>query len=75
MKLNQQINTRDHLLFLMTCWELETVIKKMNFYEGGHEDSAVNYISQSYFALPRESIRNNKDRLILFKQTFRDFQS
>ena len=27
------------------------------------------YISQSYFGLPRQSIRNNRDRKILFKQS------
>ena len=32
-------------------------------------------MSQSYFALPRQSIRNNSDRLILFKQTLRDVQN
>ena len=42
---------------------------------GRHEDLDVYYISQSYFALPRQSIRNNSDRLILFKQTLRDVQS
>ena len=31
------------------------------------EDLDVYYISQSYFAVPRQSIRNNSDRLILFK--------
>ena len=35
----------------------------------------VYYISRSFFALPRRSIRNNSDRLILFKQTLRDVQS
>ena len=40
-----------------------------------HEDLDVYYISQSYFALPRQSIRNNSERLILFKQTIRDVQS
>ena len=45
------------------------------FTRGGHEDLDVYYISQSYFALPRQSIRNNSDRLILFKQTLRDVQS
>ena len=46
------------------------------FFTGGrHEDLDVYYISQSYFALPRQSIRNNSDRLILFKQTHRDAQS
>ena len=45
------------------------------FTRGRHEDLDVYYISQSFFALPRQSIRNNSDRLILFKQTFRDVQS
>ena len=45
------------------------------FTRGRHEDLDVYYISQSFFALPRQSIRNNSDRLILFKQTLRDVQS
>ena len=45
------------------------------FTRGRHEDLDVCYISQSYFALPRQSIRNNSDRLILFKQTLGDDQS
>ena len=46
------------------------------FFTGGrHEDLDVYYISQSYFALPRQTIRNKSDRLILFKQTLRDVQS
>ena len=45
------------------------------FTKGRHEDLDVYYISQSYFALPRQSIRNNSDRLILFTQTLRDVQS
>ena len=45
------------------------------FTRGRHEDLDVYYISQSYFALPRQSIRNNSDRLILFEQTLRDVQS
>ena len=45
------------------------------FTRGRHECLDVYYISQSYFALPRQSIRNNSDRLILFKQTSRDVQS
>ena len=45
------------------------------FTRGRHEDIDVYYISQSYFCLPRQSIRNNCDRLILFKQTLRDVQS
>ena len=45
------------------------------FTRGRHKELDVYYISQSYFALPRQSIRNNSDRLILFKQTLRDVQS
>ena len=45
------------------------------FTRGRHEDLDVYYISQSYLALPRQTIRNNSDRIILFKQTLRDVQS
>ena len=45
------------------------------FTRGIHEVLDVSYISQIYFALPRQSIRKNSDRLILFKQTLRDVQS
>ena len=45
------------------------------FTRGRHEDLDVYYISQSYFGLPRQSIRNNSDRLILFKQILREVQS
>ena len=45
------------------------------FTRGRHEGLDVYYISQSYFALPRQSIRNNSDRLIFSKQTLRDVQS
>ena len=44
------------------------------FTRGRHENLDVYYISQSYFGLPRQSIRNNNDRLILFKQTLKDVQ-
>ena len=47
-----------------------------DFYTRGiHEDLSVFYVSQSYFGLPRQSIRNNTERLILLKQTLRDVQS
>ena len=45
------------------------------FTRGRHEDLDVYYISQSYFPLQRQSIRNNTDRVILFKKTLRDVQS
>ena len=60
----------------MICWELKIVCQIDEFFtRGRHEDIDVYYISQSYFGLPRQNIRNNSDRLILFKQTLRDVQS
>ena len=60
----------------MICWGLKNSSQIDEFFtRGRHEDLDVFYISQSYFALPRQSIRNNSDRLILFKQTLRDVQS
>ena len=45
------------------------------FYTRGRpEDLNVFYVSQCYFVLPRQSIRNNSDRLILFKRTLTDVQ-
>ena len=44
------------------------------FTRGRHEDLCVYYISQSCFSLPRQTIRNNSDVIILFKQTLRDVQ-
>ena len=41
---------------------------------GRQEDLSVFYISQSYFALPRQSIRNNTDRRIHFKPSLRDVE-
>ena len=32
-------------------------------------------MSQSFLGVPRQSIRNNSERLIMFKQTLRDVQS
>ena len=42
---------------------------------GRHEGLDLYYISQSYFGLPRQSIRNNSDKITLFKQSLRDVQS
>ena len=42
---------------------------------GRHEDLGFFYVSQSCCCLPRQSILNNSDRLVLFKQTLRDVQS
>ena len=45
------------------------------FTRGRHENLDIYYLSRNYFGLPRQSIRNNSDRIILFKQTLRDVQS
>ena len=34
----------------------------------------VYYSSQSYFGLPRQSLRNNSDMIIVFKQPLRDIE-
>ena len=44
------------------------------FTRGRHEKLDVYYISQSYFGVPRQSIRNNSDKISLFKQTLRDVE-
>ena len=46
-----------------------------DFYtRGRHEELDVNYISQSYFGLLRQSIRKNSDKITLFIQTLGDVQ-
>ena len=45
------------------------------FTRGRHENLDVYYISQSYFGLPRQNIRNDSNRLILFKHSLRDVES
>ena len=60
----------DDMLGARNCSQIDEF-----FTRGRHEDLDVYYISQSYFALPRQSIKNKSDRLILFKQTLRDVQS
>ena len=45
------------------------------FTRGRHENLDDYYISQCYFGSPRQSIRYNSERLILFEQTLRDVQS
>ena len=50
--------------------------QKYEFYTRGRdEDLSVFYVRQTYSGLPRQSVRNNSDRLKLFKQTLRDVQS
>ena len=45
------------------------------FTRGRHKDLDVYYISQSFFGLPRQSIINNSDRILLFTQSLRGFQN
>ena len=45
------------------------------FTRGRYENLDVYYLNQSYFGLPTQSIRNNSDIIILFKQTLLDVQS
>ena len=42
------------------------------FTRGRHNIIDIYYISQSYFHLPKNTIRNNSNIIILFKQTLRD---
>ena len=43
------------------------------FFTGGrHNNIDIYYISQSFFNLPKNTIRNNSNIIILFKQTLRD---
>ena len=44
------------------------------FTRGRHRNCDVYYLSQSYFDLPKRSIRNNSNVLILFKQTLKDVE-
>ena len=60
----------DDMLGARNCSQTDEI-----FTRGRHEKLDVFYISQSYFGLPRQSIRNNSNRLILFKQTLRDIRS
>ena len=45
------------------------------FTRGRHENLDVQYISQSYFGLPRQSIRKNSDGIIFLKQSLRGVES
>ena len=44
------------------------------FTRGRHNDLDVYYLSQSYFDLPKRTIRNNRNVIILFQQTLKDVQ-
>ena len=44
------------------------------FTRGRHNDLDVYYLSQSYFDLPKRTIRNNSNIIIFFQQTLKDVQ-
>ena len=44
------------------------------FTRGRHNDLDVYYLSQSYFDLPKTTIRNNSNIIILFQQTLKDVE-
>ena len=41
---------------------------------GRHNNSDIYYLSQSYFDLPKRTIRNNSNKIILFNQTLKDIE-
>ena len=44
------------------------------FTRGRHNDLDVFYLSQPYFDLPKRTIRNNSNIIILFQQTLKDVE-
>ena len=44
------------------------------FIRGRHNKLDIYYLSQSYFNLPKITIRNNSNRIILFNQTLKDIE-
>ena len=44
------------------------------FIRGRHNDLDFYYLSQSYFDLPKRTIRNNSKKIILFNQTLKDIE-
>ena len=44
------------------------------FIRGRHNNLDIYYLSQSYFDLPKRTIRNNSKKIILFNQTLKDIE-
>ena len=44
------------------------------FIRGRHNNLNIYYLSQSYFDLPKRTIRNNSNKIILFNQTLKDIE-
>ena len=47
---------------------------KQFFIRGRHNNFDIYYLSQSYFDLPKRTIRNNRKEIILFNQTLKDIE-
>ena len=45
------------------------------FTRGRHNNLDIYYLSQSYFDLPKRTIRNNSNKIILFNQTLKDIEN
>ena len=45
------------------------------FIRGRHSGLDIHYLSQSYFDLPKRTIRNNSNKIILFNQTLKDIEN
>ena len=44
------------------------------FIRGRHKNLDIYFLSQSYFDLPKRTIRNNSNKIILFNQTLKDIE-
>ena len=44
------------------------------FIRGRHNNLDIRYFSQSYFDLPKRTIRNNSNKIFLFNQTLKDIE-
>ena len=45
------------------------------FIRGRHNNLDIHCLSESYFDLPKRTIRNNSNKFILFNQTLKDFEN
>ena len=45
------------------------------FFRGQHNILGIFYSSQSFFDLPKRTVRNNSNKIFLFKQTLKDIEN
>lgn len=69
------ISQKNLVVFDDTVSNRNQETQKAYFTRGRHSNTSVFYLSQSYFALDRKSIRLNSNLLILFRLDERDVQS